>query len=152
MKKFKFKLQSVLKYRKTLEEIAKNEYAIALSNSHNCRTEIEILKNNKKESFSSYRLDNNGDTRLYFLALQNITSLDNLIAKKMILLEKLNQIALDKLKIWQKSKEQLEIIEKLKEKKFNQYKKEIELEEQKFQAENFINRLKRGKNEEERNS
>ncbi len=133
MKKFVFRLQPLLKYRQYLEHIAKQELAKAYQNVR----DVEILINSLEELYSrkAAELDNeavNGIRAQYFKqCIDYLGSLENEIKSEKIKLANLRKVLAEKqAKLTRKSVEK-KVIERLRQKKENDYMNEFRKEEQK---------------------
>lgn len=127
---FKFKLETVLKYKIRLEEEAVKEYKLKKKEILECEHRIEDLnkklENSKKES--KKKLDINM-MRIY---ANYIHSLESSIEKERQLLNTLlSQLKIIEEKMFEAKKER-KILEKLKEKKYMEYLREENLKDQKF--------------------
>lgn len=140
MKRFKFKLENVLEYRVTLETLAKNAYQEALRVLNIERDNLLHLFNLRKELMNSYNIKA-GDVvqpeTLMFLSRYTV-QLAHLIERQTIVVTEKEEISKEKLQDWTKKRMDLKVIERLKEKKWKEYLKEIDKEDQKFQDEIFI--------------
>lgn len=140
MKRFKFKLENVLEYRVTLETLAKNAYQEALRILNIERDNLLHLFNLRKELMNSYNIKAGEVVQpemLMFLSRYTV-QLAHLIERQTIVVTEKEEISKEKLQDWTKKRMDLKVIERLKEKKWKEYLKEIDKEDQKFQDEIFI--------------
>jgi len=150
MKRFKFKLENVLNYRITLEELAKNAYQESLRILNIEKETLQSFHNARLELMKSYNIKA-GTTidpeTLVFVARYTV-QLTHLIEKQTeIVLEKEN-IAREKFQDWNQKRMDVKVIEKLKEKRWKEYLIEAEKEDQKFQDEIFLSKKIRSTMEE----
>lgn len=133
MKKFNFKLQSVLKYREHLENLAKQEYVQALMNVKDAEKQIKIME----EALQVMANDIEQETRkgipapLFRQYNDYLESLENDIALKHKEYEQLEKILAVKQQLLTKKSIERKVIERLKEKKRGEYVEEFIAEEQK---------------------
>lgn len=140
MKRFKFKLENVLEYRVTLETLAKNAYQEALRILNIERDNLLHLFNLRKELMNSYNIKAGEVVQpetLMFLSRYTV-QLVHLIDRQTLVVTEKEEISKEKLQDWTKKRMDLKVIERLKEKKWKEYLKEIDKEDQKFQDEIFI--------------
>jgi flagellar protein FliJ len=140
MKRFIFKLENVLHYRVTLETLAKSAYQEALRVLNIEKNTLENFMTARLELMKSY--DIKAGTVVYaetlmFLARYTVQLANLIEQQKKIVLEK-EAIAREKFQEWNKRRMDVKVITKLKEKRWKEYLKEIDKEDQKFQDEIFI--------------
>ena len=127
---FKFKLESVLKYRKIKEDEVVREYRLKKKEISDCERNIEELKR---------KILKNKDESKKTLDVNMLKIIDNYIFRlnqelkysEMNLHNLKNQLATIEIKMFQARKDR-KILENLKEKKRKEYIKEELLKEQKF--------------------
>jgi flagellar FliJ protein len=140
MKRFKFKLENVLNYRVTLETLAKNAYQEALRVLNLERETLRRLLTLRRELMKSY--DIKAGTIVYpetltFLARYTVQLTHLIEQQKKTVLEK-EEIAKEKFEEWNRRRMDVKVIERLKEKRWKEYLREMDKEDQKFQDEIFI--------------
>ncbi len=140
MKKFVFKLETALKYREMLEDIAKNEYREALRILNEGMEKLEALIKKREMVYAGVQREAGSVIKPdeYMLMEMAGGQLKVLIRKQDEVVVKLRREAAEKLKEWQNKRKDAEIIRKLKEKKKAEHKKAMEKEEQAFLDELFI--------------
>lgn len=140
MKKFVFKLETALKYRELLEDIAKNEYREALSTLNRGMEELTSLIKRREQVYTDFKRDEGVviSSDEYMLMEMAGGQLKVLIRRQDAEVVRLRHTAQDKLKNWQDKRKDAEIIRKLKEKKKKEHKLMLEKEEQSFLDELFI--------------
>lgn len=142
MKRFRFKLENVMKYRITLEELAKNNYREAMQNVNLEKQRLAELEQNRDNLMTAYNdqikpgavihHDNiNLIARYTYQLAFLIDTQHNNIAQK-------EEIAREKFREWNEKRKDVKVMERLKEKKWNEYLKEIDKEDQQFQDEIFL--------------
>ena len=149
MKKFNFKLQSLLKYRKYLEDLAKQETSKALKNVIESKKTIEKLKSDyskvsdelNKAILKKISAD---EFRQYHDYLNYI---ENDISEKTTVKIKLQKIFLDKQKILTQKTVNKKVVELLKKKKTTQYMEEFHKAEQNITDEVAVLKKVRGKSD-----
>lgn len=140
MKRFKFKLENVLKYRITLENLAKNSYSEALRVLNTEKDRLNHLENSKKRLMLAYNIKAGSiatPETLEFIS-RFASQLVHLIEQQKKVIAEKERVANKKFQEWNKKRKDVRIIEQLKEKKWKEYLRDIEKEEQKFQDEIFI--------------
>ncbi len=146
MKRFDFKLKNVLKYRETLENLAKNAYREALGYLNMEKQKLAVLEQQRTELITVYRVKA-GDIidpgRMEFITNCTIQLLA-LIGKQTEVIREKEEIAREKLNDWNEKRKDVKVIKRLEEKKWTEYLREADKEEQKFQDEVFIAKTVRG--------
>ncbi len=140
MKQFKFKLESVLNYRTTLEDVAKTNYREALRVLNIEKEKLHQFEGNQKALMVRYNFEAGAVVHTDTLAFISRYSaqLIHLIHGQKLIIEKKREIANGKFILWNQRRQEVKVVEKLKEKKWNQYLREVNKEEQQFQDEIFI--------------
>ena len=133
-KKFRFRLETVLKIRTEKTEEAKNALNIALRNRYEKEMEIETLKKNKKEQLKKQTVTSKAQDMQTIK--DYIVNLDNQIEYKEKEKEKLIEIENVRRTELNESMKEEKIIAKLKEKKFAEHNLELKREE-----DNFLNEI-----------
>ena len=129
-KKFRFRLETVLKLRTEAVEEAKNLLNVALRYRYEKEKEIEELKNQKQNQLEKQM--NVNQAQDFQMLKDHITSLDKQIEKKEIEKQKLIEIEnARRIRLNEAMKEE-KIILKLKEKKIQEHKAELLKEETNF--------------------
>ncbi len=141
MKRFVFKLQNVLKYRETLETLAKNVYSEAarlLNIETDKLHEIEERRDESIAAFNKLKSGSEIDPEM-FNFLSNYTSqlLFLMDSQKQVILEK-EKAAKEKLEAYNEKRKDVKVIKRLEEKKWKEYLREMDKEEQAFQDEIFL--------------
>jgi len=148
MKRFKFKLENVLKYRVTLEDIAKSEYREALRLLNIERDDLMRLQTNQQQLKQFYNVKPGDIVKpetLAFVARYSF-QLSRLIEQKRGMIKEKEVVANEKFQDWNKKRKDVKVVERLKEKKWQQYRREAEKEDQLFQDDIFIaKKIREGK-------
>lgn len=140
MRRFNFKLENVLKYRTTLENLAKNAYQEALRLLNREKDFLLNLQNTKKELTRAYNIKAGTIVHpetLTFIA-RYTTQLIQLIERQKQIIAENERITKEKFDEWNQKRKDAEVIERLKEKKWQAYLREADKQDQKFQDEIFI--------------
>ena len=148
MKRFNFKLANVLKYRETLENLAKNAYSEALHRLNFEKDRLMELENRRNALKSAYNIKAGSivdPQTLSFLSFYT-TQLVYLIHKRKEIIHEKEIIAQEKFEEWNHRRKDVKVIKRLEEKKWREYLREADKEEQKFQDEIFIAKTVRGMN------
>lgn len=142
MKKFSFSLQTVLDYKNQYLDGLKNEYAIAAAEVEKQTKYIEKIKCIYKEVNNQYN-----EKKYTFLAIYEMETYDKYlkkleqdIEKENIILFELKEIAEQKLNIMIESKIDVASLEKLKEKKLQEYNYYVNKQEEIFIEEFVMNK------------
>lgn len=146
MKRFTFKLENVLKYRETLENLAKNEYREALRRLNIEKEKLLDYQQRKDRLKSAYNLEAGSiidPEMLTFLTTYTGQLLYLIDKQKTAVLQK-EKIAKKKFEEWNGKRKDVKVIKRLEEKKWKEYLREADKEEQKFQDEIFIAKTVRG--------
>jgi flagellar FliJ protein len=140
MKRFKFKLENVLKYRATLEDLAKNEYRDALRILNIERDKLQRYLENRRQLGRFYDVKPGAVIHPDMLAFvaRYTTQLASLIHMQKNIIKEKESIANDKFQAWNIKRKDVKVVEKLKEKKWQQYKREMDKADQIFQDEIYI--------------
>lgn len=129
MKKFSFSLEKVLNMRTFEKKQAENELAEALQKEREIKNQIEELAQKRVESIKIAE-----DSRDFMLNVKNVQYLNFLEQKTQILLEELTSAQLiteEKRKILLEKIKNEKVLEKLKEKRKEQWKIEVKKDEAK---------------------
>lgn len=140
MKRFVFKLETVLKYRETLEKMAKNAYSEAQHLLNIEKEKLLVLETKRDNLKTAYNIKAGAETQpevLSFLATYSAQLLHLIRQQKKITQEK-EKAAKEKFDEWNRKRKDVKIIKRLEEKKWQEYLKQVDKEEQKFQDEIFI--------------
>jgi flagellar FliJ protein len=140
MKRFVFKLETVLKYRETLEKMAKNAYSEAqrlLNLEKEKLLVLETKRDNLKAAYNVKAGDAAQPEILSFLSIYSAQLLYLIRQQKRITQEK-EKAAKEKFDEWNRKRKDVKIIKRLEEKKRLEYLRQVDKEEQKFQDEIFI--------------
>ena len=133
-KRFIFRLQRLLDYRKMLEENKKQEYILAQREVILQSNKIEVLVNEQKlhiEDSARYKVGNVNSTNLR-LAEGYIIALNKKANYEREILQQLETTKDEKKQEFIEARKQALLLERLKEKKLKEYKYEVDKEEQKF--------------------
>jgi len=145
MKKFKFSLEPLLRYRTFIEQKAKQELAEALKNLSDCEEEIKKLENDKTQAMIT--MDNEMAKGItsdqYRLHTSFLDSLDAMILSEEDRRIKLMKVVREKQQILAKRSVDKKAIENLKQKKKTEYLEEMALSEQKMSDEIIMARKAR---------
>jgi flagellar FliJ protein len=129
-KKFKFRLEAILKLRTEKVDEAKNSLKAILQYRYAKEEEIATLQNNKQEFLTTqHNISKASDMQANKDYVKN---LDAQIQKKEIEKEKILEIENERRKRLAEAVKEEKIILKLKEKKYEEYKQELNKEETKF--------------------
>lgn len=140
MKRFVFKLATVLRYRETLEKMAKNAYSEAqrlLNIEKEKLLVLETKRDNLKAAYNVKAGDAAQPEILSFLSIYSAQLLYLIRRQKGITQEK-EKAAKEKFDEWNRKRKDVKIIKRLEEKKRLEYLRQVDKEEQKFQDEIFI--------------
>lgn len=146
MKRFTFKLDNVLKYRETLESLAKNEYREALRLLNIEKDRLLDLQERKDRLKAAYNIEAGSiidPEMLTFLTTYTGQLLHLIDRQKAVILQR-EKVAKEKFEVWNGKRKDVKVIKRLEEKKWKQYLREVDKEEQKFQDEIFIAKTVRG--------
>jgi flagellar export protein FliJ len=146
MKRFNFKLANVLKYRETLETLAKNAYREALHLLNIEKDKLMELERRRDELKTAYNIKAGSvidPESLSFLSFYT-AQLVYLIEKRKEIVREKEEIAREKFEEWNSRRKDVKVIKRLEEKKWREYLREADKEEQKFQDEIFIAKTVRG--------
>ncbi|MCP5051405.1 MAG: flagellar export protein FliJ [bacterium] len=142
MKQFQFKLESVLNYRITLEGLAKNEYREALRLLNIEKEGLRQMEESQGQLMAFYDIKAGSvvepDTLMFVSRYSS--QLVALIRRQKTIIGEKEDILNDKFILWNKRRQEVKVVERLKEKKWNLYLREAEKEDQRFQDEIFISR------------
>ena len=142
MKRFKFKLENVLRYRETLEDLAKNNYRDAMRQVNEEKERLQELEKNRSDLMASYNDKIKPGSVIHpdtvNLISRYTAQLIFLIDNQHKNIEEKEKIAKEKFDEWNEKRKDVKVMEKLKEKKWHQYQKEAEKEDQQFQDEIFL--------------
>ncbi len=140
MKRFKFPLNTVLKYREIIEKKKKSEWATAKKEREEEEKKLKELINEEEKIKDLIKGNIKGeiDLRLYFDLLNYISSLIKLQEKQSQIIEEKRRFEEEKLKEWLDAKKEKKAIELYKEKKWKEYLRELDKEEQKMVDDIFL--------------
>jgi flagellar FliJ protein len=146
MKRFTFQLENVLKYRETLENLAKNNYREALRLLNIEKDKLLTLQKRRDALKSAYKPETGSiidpDTLIF---ISNYTGqLLFLMDKQKKAINDKEKIAKSKFEEWNQKRKDVKVIKRLEEKKWKEYLREVDKEEQKFNDEIFIAKTVRG--------
>ncbi|HLP47870.1 MAG TPA: flagellar export protein FliJ [Candidatus Deferrimicrobium sp.] len=140
MKRFVFKLDNVLKYRETLENLAKNAYSEALRLFHIEKNKLVALETKRDHLKAAY------DVKAGSVTMPDVLSfLNNYSGQLLFLIGQQREVTSEKEKVvrekfadWNRKRRDVKIMKRLEEKKKQEYLRQVDKEEQKFQDEIFI--------------
>lgn len=135
MRRFVFKLENDLQYRKTLEDMAKNAYQGALRFLNIEKNYLQDLQKKQHELMQAYNIKASKVTHpdaLSFLTRYSL-QLVNLIEHQEHVIQEKETIAREKFREWNQTRMDVEEMERLKEREKNEYQGEADKETQKFQ-------------------
>lgn len=140
MKRFVFKLENVLKYRETLESLAKNAYREALQQLNIERNKLLELQKMQESLKAAYNLEPGTviDPDILIFASTYASQLMFLIREQKMVIEEQENVVKEKFEEWNEKRKDVKVIKRLEEKKWREYLREMDKEEQKFQDEVFI--------------
>ena len=146
MKKFEFRLKTLLNYREQLEELSKQNYREALARHSSYQEMLE--ENRKRRNEAAIALSamplNHPLYPLMALTDHYLRQLSYLIEEQALTLLELEKTAREKLEEYRARYREAEAIRRLREKKWRNYLREMEREEQKLQDDLFIARWPTG--------
>jgi flagellar export protein FliJ len=140
MKKFKFKLAQVLKYRLLLENIAKTAYQESLSDLQEKINKLNDLGMKRLSASRGLNIKKGAEINpqtLEFISLY-VKQLSHLIEIQKEIIVKQRHITEEKLAEWTMKRKDSKVIKKLEEKQKREYIKMAEKEEQKFLDDIFL--------------
>jgi flagellar FliJ protein len=133
MKRFVFKLQSLLNYKKHLEQVARQEMAKAVAAVNECEKQIENLKENRASS--ALKLDalveKGVDAREFNLYHGFLTAVDRMIIDEKNRKFELEKTLNEKRSVLKKRTIDKKAMERLRERRAEEYTRDMIREEQK---------------------
>lgn len=140
MKRFVFKLENVLKYRITVEELAKNDYRNAQMILNLEREKLQRFQEQQHQLSQYYNIKAGAvvQAEMLLFVARCAAQLAELVRLQQDIIKKKEKIAAEKLQVWQQKRQDVKVVEKLKEKKWTHYLREVDKEDQKFQDEIYI--------------
>ncbi|MDD9303604.1 MAG: flagellar export protein FliJ [Desulfobacter sp.] len=133
MKRFEFKLESLLKYKRHLEQMARQEMAKAVSQMNECTHQIQTLKENRETS--ALRLDHlvekGVNSREFNLHHGFLSVLDRMIIEEQDRKIRLEKMMEEKRSLLKKRTIDKKAMERLRERRADEYTREIIRQEQK---------------------
>lgn len=133
MKRYRFKLESLLKYRKLSEDKLRQEILLKMQELRKCESQLNLMKSEKQKSageFTQVQLDGINGNHI-FLYKNYLNSLAEQVEEQKIEMMKSKKEAEEARKDYLEARKQLETVEKLKEKDFQRYLNEMRISEQK---------------------
>jgi flagellar FliJ protein len=146
MKRFNFKLKTVLKYREILENLAKSSYQEAIRILNLEKNRLLTLEKRRNDLMPAYNIKAGtiiDPEMLSLLSLYTVQLFYLIEMQKEVIIEKEKTVK-EKYEEWDKKRKDVKVIKRLEEKKWKEYLKEAEKEEQKFNDEVFIAKTVRG--------
>ena len=151
MKKYKFKLENVLKYRGVIEKLAKNDYLKELSKLNYEKDKLQNMYKIRNQIIERFNpLDKSSFNSIELVFFNNyLKQLIYLIEEQKKIIKEQENVVKKRFDEWNEKRKELKVLEKLKEKDFKAWLKEFDKEEQKFVDDIFVGKYVRGmKNEE----
>lgn len=146
MKRFTFQLETVLKYRETLESLAKNNYREALRLLNIEKDKLLALQKRRDALKAVFKPEAGS-----IIDPDTLIFISNYTGQLLYLMDKQKQTINDKEKVakskfeeWNEKRKDVKVIKRLEEKKWKEYLREADKEEQKFNDEIFIAKTVRG--------
>lgn len=140
MRAFTFRFEKLLNYRKQVEEINKIIYQGVVNLLRKCINELRELKTSKQQIFEKIKVLQNSnkldELQLYY---NHLLFVDKLLGEKRQELKKLRERETEAHASYLKARQDREVLEKLKERKMNDYNIELSREEQKILTEVGLN-------------
>ncbi len=136
MKRFQFRLDAVLQYRRQLEELALADFQGALANERKAEDDVLQLKKSLLDVCQAGISGADGPFRLKRDEFKG--QLAALIKKQSLLLEELRLLTLGKREQYLESKKETRILERLREKSWLAYQKSIDRLEQQEMDDLFL--------------
>lgn len=146
MKRFAFKLENVLKYRETLEDLAKNNYREALRLLNIEKDKLLALQERRDALTAAFKPEVGSiidPETLIFISTYTGQLLFLMDTQRKAITDK-EKIAKTKFEEWNEKRKDVKVIKRLEEKKWKEYLREADKEEQKFNDEIFIAKTVRG--------
>lgn len=142
MKKFNFKLGTLLRYRELLEDKAETAYREALARRNHQLAIIEENRRRRNEAALALKKTPAGHPFLPLITLTDhyLNQLSQLIEEQALFLLELEHNVQEKLSEYQLRHREAEAIRRLREKQLQKYLLEMDKEEQKMQDDLFIAR------------
>ena len=133
MKRFVFKLQSLLNYKKHLEQMAKQEVAAAAAEVNACERQIENLKENRAASVLKLDdlVEKGVEAREFNLYHGFLTAMDRMIIDEQNRKHELEKILDEKRSVLKKRTIDKKAMERLRERRAEEYTRDMIREEQK---------------------
>ncbi len=145
MKPFVFKLETLLKIRKRHEEEANIALSKARKKLFEAKTYLEKLTTQQQETVDAFK-QKQENKELFALEFQSwytfINFLQTQIKDQILIVEQITQEVATALKLLEQAMKNRKSVEKLKEKRYEQYRIDMLLEEQKILDEMAITRFK----------
>jgi flagellar protein FliJ len=140
MKRFQFKLQTVLRYRETLEGLAENAYREALLRLNQARSQRDELGARHARLLLFFNLGAGAavDVRMLQFVNRAVGQLLELIERQRQVILSCEAVAAEKLQAWRKRRQETEVIRRLKQKRWQEYQRQVEKEDQKLQDDIFL--------------
>jgi len=133
MRRYRFKLESLLKYRKLSEDKIKQELLQKMQKLRKCESQLNLMKSKKHkyaEEFTHVQLDGINGNQL-FLYKNYLNSLLKQVEEQEIKTMNSKKESEEVRKDYLEARKEVESVEKLKEKDFQRYLKEMRISEQK---------------------
>ena len=136
MKRFQFRLETVLQYRKQLEDLALIAFQNALAEERRAGRELGDLQESLQNACQIGLGGSDGPIRLSLDAFKR--QISNLIRQKRLQIEELSRITADKREKYLDSKRESKILHRLREKAWIVYQKSLEQQEQQEMDDLFL--------------
>jgi flagellar export protein FliJ len=151
MRKFKFRLDTVLRYKINLERLAKQSYQRKLQEKSSQLLLIKNLNLEKSAMILNFnrQVSNTGDPVVYKLFYNYLLNIDQVILRHrglLLIIEKDLKVRFD---LWNKKRTEVKIVRKIKTQSWKKYQFELDKAEQHFLDDIFIAKKVREMNNEE---
>ncbi len=141
MKRFKFSLDTLLKYRINMEKQKKEEWAKAKMERVKAEERLEQIYREERErrEYLESLMEGELDLRIFQLVQRYIGQLIRLEKVQAKIVEEKKKIESEKLEEWIEARKAKKVLENYREKKWKEYLYEIDKEEQKMVDDLFLN-------------
>lgn len=136
MKRFQFRLQTILHYRRNLEELALADFQKALSSEKKAEDKLNRLAESLNELCRAGLKGEDGSVRLQRDEFKR--QLFGLIAAQRQLLVELSRVTVEKKERYLEARKETRVLERLREKAWAEYQKALEKTEQREMDDLFL--------------
>jgi flagellar FliJ protein len=147
MKKFRFSLQKLLQYRELREDLARQAYQEALSELQRQRDAERELQQRRSRLLARWNI--RPGTILSVVDFAFLSGygqqLRHLLERQRLIIQESEEIVRQRWQDWNQRRQEAEVVRRIREKRWRQYLLEADKEEQKFQDDNFIAKILRGR-------